>query len=172
MQEIKKIDARLLASSSKACRRADMSFAAPYFEERRLIEETSEGRAYLLKDGSRVISVASFSFFPMEEICPLNPSKQNDILDQIGYFGEPLLLLSSIFTDPSYEGKGYGRSLFLSLCFKHKDATWFALLPSERLRLLPFFKKLGFVPFDYNEAGNLILIRKKVKEGLCANPSF
>ena len=172
MQEIRKIDSRLMAASSKACRRADMSFDTPYFEEKKLLEEASEGRAYLLKDGSRVISVASFSFFPMEEICPGNASKQNDILDKIGYFGEPLLFLSSIFTDPLYAGKGYGRSLFLSLYLKHKDATWFALLPNERLCLLSFFKKLGFVPFDYSETGSLILVRKKVKEGLCANPSF
>lgn len=156
----------------KAARRADMDFEKPFFDEERFLTAANERRAYVLKDGLKTISLAALSFFPLEEIYGNDLPKQNELLDRIGYYGEPLLFLESIFTDPFYKGKGNARSLFLSLVSSHKDATWLALLQTSRLSLLPFFKALGFKPYDYAPGGSLILIRKKEKEGLCANPSF
>ena len=161
-----------LPSLSKAARRAEMDFEVPFFDEEALKKAVEERRAYALKDGSKIISLASFSFFPLEEIYGNDVAKQNEFLDAISYYGEPLLYLEAIFTDPFYKGKGNARSLFLSMVSSHKDATWLSLLPASRLPLLPFFKTLGFKGYDYTEKGALILVRKKEKEGLCANPSF
>ncbi len=149
-----------------------MDFEEPFLDGGQLKQAVDERRAYVLKDGLRIISIVSLSFFPLEEIYGNDVAKQNELLDRIGYYGEPLLLLESIFTDPLYKGKGNARSLFLSLVSNHKEATWLSLLPASRLSLLPFFKTLGFKGYDFLPSGALILIRKKEKEGLCANPSF
>ena len=149
-----------------------MDFVEAFFDEEHFSQAVEERRAYVLKDGSKILSLASFSFFPLEEIYGNDIPRQNDLLDQIGYYGEPLLFLESIFTDPFYKRKGNAKALFLSLVSSHKEATWLALLPSSRLSLLPFFQAIGFKPYDYGKDGALILIRKKEKEGLCANPSF
>ncbi len=149
-----------------------MDFEGPFFDEEKLATATNERRAYVLKDGLKIISLAVLSFFPLEEIYGSNIPKQNELLDQIGYYGEPLLFLESIFTDPFYKKKGNAKALFLSLVSAHKDATWLSLLPASRLSLLPFFEVIGFKPYDYASDGSLILVRKKEKEGLCANPSF
>ena len=172
MQRISLASSLNLPSLSKAARRAEMDFAEPFFDEESLKKAVEERRAYALKDGSKIISLASFSFFPLEEIYGNDVAKQNEFLDAISYYGEPLLYLEAIFTDPFYKGKGNARSLFLSMVSNHKDATWLSLLPASRLSLLPFFKTLGFKGYDYTEKGALILVRKKEKEGLCANPSF
>lgn len=149
-----------------------MAFAEPFLREDALRQSLEEGRVYVMKDGSKTLSLASFSFFPMETIFPDDARAQNDLLDGIGYYGEPLLLLEAIFTDPFAQGKGCAKSLFSSLSHKHKAATWFALLPSTRRTLLPFFHSLGFKPYDFSKDGSLILVKKKEKEGLCAKPSF
>lgn len=149
-----------------------MDFAEPFLNEDTLKASVEERRAYVLKDGLKIISLASLSFFPLEEIFGNDVAKQNELLERIGYFGEPILGLESIFTDPLYKRKGNAKELFLSLIANHKEATWLSLLPSSRLSLLPFFKSLGFKGYDFLEDGSLILVRKKEKEGLCANPSF
>ncbi len=172
MQRIALILPNQLSNVEKAARRADMDFEEPFFDEEKLLEAVNERRAYVLKDGLKILSLASFSFFPLEEIYGNDVPKQNELLDQIGYYGEPLLFLESIFTDPFYKRKGNAKALFLSLVSSHKEASWLALLPSSRLSLLPFFKSIGFKPYDYAQGGSLILVRKKEKEGLCANPSF
>ncbi len=149
-----------------------MDFEETFFDESKFAQEVEERRAYVLKDGAKILSLASFSFFPLEEIYGNDLPKQNELLDRIGYYGEPLLFLDSIFTDPFYKRKGNAKALFLSLVSAHKEATWLALLPPSRLSLLPFFQAIGFKPYDYAENKSLILVRKKEKEGLCANPSF
>ncbi len=149
-----------------------MDFEDAYFDKDRFLQAVNERRAYVLKDGLKVISLASLSFFPLEEIYGNDIPKQNELLDQIGYYGEPLLFLESIFTDPFYKKKGNAKALFLSLVSTHKEATWLALLPPTRISLLPFFQAIGFKPYDYAHNQSLILVRKKEKEGLCANPSF
>lgn len=172
MQRITSVLANQLSNVEKAARRANMDFEDAYFDKDRFLQAVNERRAYVLKDGLKVLSLASFSFFPLEEIYGNDIPKQNELLDQIGYYGEPLLFLESIFTDPFYKKKGNAKALFLSLVSSHKEATWLALLPPTRISLLPFFKAIGFKPYDYAQNQSLILVRKKEKEGLCANPSF
>lgn len=172
MQRISLALSANLPSLAKAARRAEMDFPFPCFEEEGLKKAIDERRAYVLKDGAKIISWASFSFFPLEEIFGNDVPKQNELLDNIHYYGEPLLYLEAIFTDPFYQSKGNAKSLFLSLSANHKEATWLASLPPSRLPLLPFFKAIGFKGYDFLPDGSLILVRKKEKEGLCANPSF
>ncbi len=172
MQKLVLAQSKDLAPLSKSLRRCQIEMDTPIIAEDFLASFVQENRVFILKDGAKILSFLVVSFFPMDEIFPNSIKKQDDFLFDLGYFGEPLLLIQGIFTDPMYRNKGYASLLFNSLCSVKKQASMFALLKQEWKDTLPFFEKLGFKVKGLNDSSSLILVRKKKKEGLCSDPSF
>lgn len=172
MQKIVSASSRDLPSLAKCLRRAEIPYQSPLLSEDELSQSIEEGRTLVFKDGAKVFAFSSIYDFPLEILFPNSPKDQNDFLENIRYRGEPLLLLEGIYADPMYQRKGYASLLFSSLCAKKKEATFLARLPIERAELLPFFKKVLFAPYGFLPSGDLLIIRKKKKEGLCSDPSF
>lgn len=172
MQKLALATEKELPALSKVLRRSQMDLEEALINEEVLSSFVKQGRVFFLKDGVRVLSLALISPFPMDELFPDSVKKQEDFLYDLGYFGEPLLLLKGIFTDPMYQKKGYGELLFSSLASMKKQATFFLTLPDSNKQTLPFFEKLGFKVRGLMPSGSLILVRKKKKEGLCSDPSF
>lgn len=172
MQKLALATEKDLPALSKVVRRSQMDLEETLINEEVLASFVEQGRVFFLKDGIHVLSLALISPFPMDELFPDSIKRQEDFLYDLGYFGEPLLLLKGIFTDPMFQKKEYGRLLFSSLASMKKQATFFLALPESKKQTLPFFEKLGFETKGLTSSGSLILVRKKKKEGLCSDPSF
>lgn len=172
MQKLILAQANDLPSLGKSLRRCQIEMENPIINECELPSLIDDGRVMVLKDGAKILSFLVLNPFPMDVLFPNSIKSQEDFLYDIGYFGEPLILLQAIFTDPMYRHKGYASLLFSSFCSARKHATIFALLPSVSKETLPFFETCGFSVKGIGETNSLILVRKKKKEGLCSDPSF
>lgn len=172
MQKLALAQEKDLPALGKVLRRSQMDIEEAVVDEQTLLSFMKQERVYFLKDGVRVLSFALISPFPMDELFPDSLKQQEEFLYDLGYFGEPLVLLKGIFTDPMYQKKGYGSLLFSSLASAKKQATFFLSLPQKQKQTLHFFEKFGFVAKGLTPTGSLILVRKKKKEGLCSDPSF
>ena len=164
MVSIKKGTIKDLESVLKLCRRVKDSleregndvYSYGYPTDQYFIDDLSEGRAYILKDGSRVLAYLSYdrdlkgSFFPGAE----GEEKVYQLLEDCNYAGEGYLVLHRLMVDPAYQGKGYGKTLLSHFMSKFKGQLLLLCVYEKSRGALYFYKALhsknhGIYPFDY-----------------------
>ena len=113
-----------------------------------LSEAIEDQQIYAMKNGSRVLGFAWIGHIVEEELFPKTQSysKTEDVLEAIGYHGEPTMVLRGIFIDKKEQGHKYGNELFHSLLSRYKGATWIAAIEEGNRGGIHFLEHLGFLP--------------------------
>jgi ribosomal protein S18 acetylase RimI-like enzyme len=132
---------------------------------------------YVLKEGSRVLAMGAVSHDVTADFFAESHSaaKTTEVLEKVGWAGEPIAMLHRFMADPAYQGKGVASELLDYLLSRYKGSTWiFAAYPSN-LRAIRFYEKHGFTnygiykDFEWGPDSVQVLIGKKYKrDGLCA----
>ena len=145
-----------------------------------LEELIEEHQVYVLKQGRNVLGFAVIGHSLEDEFFPQTHSysKSEDLLEEIGYRGEPLLILRYFFVGGFYQNRGHGGELIKSLFARYKDATWFLYIEEGNRRATKFFQSHGFFPcgdpkkLEHEDAPKLILAKKYRPSGLCRESIF
>jgi GNAT superfamily N-acetyltransferase len=132
---------------------------------------------YLLKEGMRVLAMGAVSHDVTADFFADSRSakKTTEVLEKVGWAGEPIAMLHRFMVDPAFEGKGVAAELLDFLLARYKGSTWiFAAYPSN-LRAIRFYEKHGFTnygiysEFEWGPDSVQNLIGKKYqRDGLCA----
>ena len=152
-----------------------------YPGEQEDLEEEIESRClYLLKQGNKLLGVACVKHDLSETLFAKTRSfrKGDILLNDIGYRGEPLAVLTRFAIASPIRGKEEERDFLKSLFAKYKGSTWIFPSPQNDMHVLSFFKDFGFRSLgQYSElegkfVGFNLLYKIYKKEGLCSNPWF
>jgi GNAT superfamily N-acetyltransferase len=141
-------------------------------------EDIANHRLYLVKEGTRVLAMGAVSHDITDDFFSQSRSqkKTQDVLDLIGWKGEPICLLHRFMSDPAFWGKGVAAELWDYLERRYKGSTWVFAAYCRNEKALAFYRKHGFTvhgiyrDFEWGEDSVQILISKKYqKDGLCLN---
>ena len=144
--------------------------------EEELLTEIDRGGFYLLKSGTKIQGVASISHDVIEVFFPDSHSyrKSDDLLERIGYRGEPLCVLTRFAISPLFRRKGLGSEFLQSLLARYKGSTWLTEIRQNTLHAIPFFQKNNFSilgiypPIEGRENESIIVYKTYKKDGLCS----
>ena len=136
--------------------------------------EIEDGRLYVLLEGKRLLGAASVTHDVGEAFFPVSKSfrKSDDLLERVGYRGEPIAILHHLVIDPDRQNEGLGSEFLQSLLAKYKGSTWVFAVNEKNTHALSFFLSRGFKLLDVYpelECGpHHIVYRTFKREGLCS----
>lgn len=147
-----------------------------YPEKADFAADLQDGSLYLLKEGSRVLAMASVSHDLGDALYPRTHSakKVQGLLDEIGWNGEEISILHRFMVDPAFWGKGLSDEFLAYLFERYKGSTWIFAVYQINEAGFAFYKRKGFSVLagdpglEYqDDHGCCIVYKKYRKDGLC-----
>ena len=139
--------------------------------------DQKEGRLYVIKDGARVIGSATAEHDVAEAFFPISKSeaKAIDLLESLGYRGEPLLILTRFMIDPAYQGKGVAKEFLQAVLSYYPKTSVLLSVGKENEKAIAFYRKNGFAVFgspafefgDLPSSDFILMTKMFVPKGLC-----
>ncbi len=157
--------------------RGNPMWSGDYPSEDDLREDIGAGRLYLIREGKEILGAASISHDVTEAFFPRSHSyrKGDELLEKVGYRGEPIAILHRFAILPLYQHKGVGSEFLASLMARYRGSTWLFTVYEKNAEALLFYKKRGFSSLGLYpdiEAGEFssqfVLYKTYKREGLCS----
>lgn len=158
-----------LPALAKAFRRVEASlgedFSFSSLKEEDLAKRIEDEQIAILKESKRIYGAICFSHSFSSY---LSSNEEEELLDAIDYQGEDIAIIDSIFVDPSFQRKGYGRWLWKHLNGIYLYSTYVAFANEESVG---FFASLGFQNSG-SKGKNIIMVKPYGRIGLCSKAWF
>ena len=153
-------------------------WSGDYPGEEDFVQDVEMGRLYVMKEGKRILGSASIAHDVAEAFFPQTHSyrKSDELLERIGYRGEPIAILERFAIAIDRQNQGLGSEFLQSLFAKYKGSTWVFAVYEKNARALRFYQKRGFLSLgiypglEYGGySSQYVVYRTYKKDGLCSN---